>query len=322
MTALRTRLLIATLGLTHVVMPVAVQAQTVGSATTGTGGTTSGGTTAGGSSAGGTSSFGGTGTSAFLPPAPPITGAARIGVAGSGRSVLNSSNAFGTFYANPYYAGRAGALVGALPGGFGQQLYTTTTTGSSSSSFNPSSGSSTPGGSNAFSAAATGGAGSSATGFGGNSGQGTMGATGFGGTSAFGGNQQQLGGTNRNQQQGQFGAVGQTGRTNQSTAQVIPQPRPIAYTQTLNFATPRPTAPQVAADLRGVLDRSSMLQNSRLIDLYTDGQVVVLRGTVASEDEARTAEGMIRLTPGVREVRNELTVASAVVPVPAPVPAP
>ena len=49
-----------------------------------------------------------------------------------------------------------------------------------------------------------------------------------------------------------------------------------------------------------------MLTNSRGIELVADGQVVVLRGNVQTGDEARLVEGMIRLTPGVRDVRNEL----------------
>jgi osmotically-inducible protein OsmY len=56
-----------------------------------------------------------------------------------------------------------------------------------------------------------------------------------------------------------------------------------------------------------MFDRSSMLANPRGIDVRMDGNVVVLRGTVRDEDEAKTAEGMVRLTPGVLTVRNELT---------------
>jgi osmotically-inducible protein OsmY len=55
-----------------------------------------------------------------------------------------------------------------------------------------------------------------------------------------------------------------------------------------------------------VLDRSTMLSNSRGVDVSSDGPMVVLRGSVKDEDEARLVENMIRLTPGVRDVRNEL----------------
>src|SRR5256885_7103062 len=46
--------------------------------------------------------------------------------------------------------------------------------------------------------------------------------------------------------------------------------------------------------------------NPRGIEVVSDGAVVVLRGAVRDEDEARLAENMIRLTPGVRDVKNEL----------------
>jgi osmotically-inducible protein OsmY len=45
-----------------------------------------------------------------------------------------------------------------------------------------------------------------------------------------------------------------------------------------------------------------------------DGQTVILKGKVPSEDERRLAEGLIRLTPGVRAVRNELIVEEAARP--------
>jgi len=38
------------------------------------------------------------------------------------------------------------------------------------------------------------------------------------------------------------------------------------------------------------------------------GEVIVLRGRVADEDERRLVEGMVRLEPGVHEVRNELEI--------------
>ena len=49
--------------------------------------------------------------------------------------------------------------------------------------------------------------------------------------------------------------------------------------------------------------------------LTTPDNNVVLRGTVRDAREARLVEGMVRLTPGVAYIKNELTF-------PAPVPAP
>jgi len=134
--------------------------------------------------------------------------------------------------------------------------------------------------------------GGTSTGFGGTS-------TGFGGTS--GGRVGGFGGTG-------FGSTGSGGygSSNMSAAQVIALPRPIAYTAAVRFPVAPMTAPRMHTEARAVLDRSISLSNPRAIEVVTDGRVVVLRGTVRDEDEARLAENMIRLTPGVNSVKNEL----------------
>ena len=70
--------------------------------------------------------------------------------------------------------------------------------------------------------------------------------------------------------------------------------------------TPAQIATNMQSDLRSVIDRSSSIANPRGIEVSTDGAVVVLRGRVKDEEEAATAEGIIRLTPGVKGVKNEL----------------
>jgi hypothetical protein len=112
-----------------------------------------------------------------------------------------------------------------------------------------------------------------------------------------------------------IGGVGGTGTTGsalsfQSAAgQVVPLPRQISYTAVSRFQAPVAPPAQIAADLRGMLDRTTMIANPAGVQVLLDATpgVVVLRGAVRDEDEARTAEGMVRLTPGVRLVRNELT---------------
>jgi hypothetical protein len=82
----------------------------------------------------------------------------------------------------------------------------------------------------------------------------------------------------------------------------------------------RPAGPNVVqSDLQGVLARSTGLSPNRDIRVAVEGPAVVLRGTVASEQDRRLAEGLVRLTPGVHEVRNELTVTGAA-PQPGPGP--
>jgi len=184
-------------------------------------------------------------------------------------SVVNQSNVLGAYYANPYYQGRAGSTSSTTPGGFGTALYGTAGAGAS-----------TTGGRTG----AIGGRTGTTTGLGG--------ATGFGSTGATGG----------------FGTTGGFGGTTGSQSGiVVPLPRQISYTATLNFPRPSIAPTQMQANLQGVLLNSSMLANSRNITLSMDGGTVVLRGSAATADDARLAENMIRLTPGVREVRNELT---------------
>jgi osmotically-inducible protein OsmY len=59
-----------------------------------------------------------------------------------------------------------------------------------------------------------------------------------------------------------------------------------------------------------MLVSSSYLKKIRNLDLSVDSGAVTLRGEVGTARERRLVEGMVRLTPGVREVRNELTVVS------------
>ena len=60
------------------------------------------------------------------------------------------------------------------------------------------------------------------------------------------------------------------------------------------------------ADLQDVIARAGRLPSRGNIRVLTDGSTVVLRGNVGSDHERRLAEALVRLTPGVRNVRNEL----------------
>jgi len=89
-----------------------------------------------------------------------------------------------------------------------------------------------------------------------------------------------------------------------------------AYITTIGFDFQPLAATRVQADLKDVFARSTQLIGKDKIQIRTEGNAVVLEGTVVSEKERRLAEGMVRLTPGVREVRNELRI-QAVEPAPA-----
>ena len=87
------------------------------------------------------------------------------------------------------------------------------------------------------------------------------------------------------------------------------QRRVPAAVTVVGFPLPPPKpAGQVRADLQGVIARSSAFASNKEIGVTMEGSVVVLQGAVASERERRLAENMLRLTPGVRQIRNELQV--------------
>jgi hypothetical protein len=92
--------------------------------------------------------------------------------------------------------------------------------------------------------------------------------------------------------------------------------RPAAYTATLGFRPLTPLGSRMQADLQGVLARSSSLSAPRNLELGMDGGTVVLRGMVSNDAERRHAEALIRLSPGVRDVRNEIQVNGATAPPP------
>jgi hypothetical protein len=105
---------------------------------------------------------------------------------------------------------------------------------------------------------------------------------------------------------GRAGAAG-TGLTTDPGGQLVQLPRQIAYTAQLKFAAPMPSAPRLVADLRGTIDRAPSLANPAGVQVQVDGNAVVLRGTVRDGEEARLVEGLVRLTPGVGRIANELT---------------
>lgn len=90
--------------------------------------------------------------------------------------------------------------------------------------------------------------------------------------------------------------------------QVVPA-QAIAYPAVVKFPVAAVAPAQVQSDLRGMLDRTaaSMLSNPAAVRVQVDGGTVTLKGAVRDEDEARLVVGMVRLTPGVRQVTSELT---------------
>jgi len=82
---------------------------------------------------------------------------------------------------------------------------------------------------------------------------------------------------------------------------------PAAYTTVIGFKYRAPTSNEMLAIVGDVLARSSDLADAK-IQVTLDGPVVVLKGDVAGWEQRRLAENLLRLTPGVNAVRNELAV--------------
>jgi hypothetical protein len=65
------------------------------------------------------------------------------------------------------------------------------------------------------------------------------------------------------------------------------------------------------SDLQRVIDRSTALAAPDTIRVMSDGPTLVLQGSVVNEQDRRLAEALVRLSPGVGPIRNELVVKPA-----------
>ena len=61
-------------------------------------------------------------------------------------------------------------------------------------------------------------------------------------------------------------------------------------------------------DLQGIVTRATTFSAPANINVVMDSGIVVLRGSVGTSNDKRLVENMLRLQPGVRDVRNELDV--------------
>lgn len=264
-------------------------AQDIGSGTTGTtGGTSSGSGTVNTSSlggSGGSGSFGGGvsggtsgdsflgtgGTGSFITSGYEPGALGHAAKAGAATTTTNTGALFSRFYVNPYALG-INTANNARPTTFGTPIYASLYPGTQTTT-------------------GVGGA-AGRTGAGGGVGV-TPGVTGTVGTTRVGGG---AGGIT-----GGIGGLGGTGTTTGFRP-------PAAYTTAIGFKYNPTTPTQRQLDLQAVLARSSTLA-SRNINVDVDGNVVILRGQVTDPADRRLAENLLRLTPGVRVVRNEVTVA-------------
>ncbi|MFO0803798.1 MAG: BON domain-containing protein [Gemmataceae bacterium] len=126
-------------------------------------------------------------------------------------------------------------------------------------------------------------------------------ATGTGGT-----------GGARGTQGATVGRAGSGGTLTDPGGQIVTLPRQIAYTSQIQFKNPAGNAmPQLQTDLRTAISRipADMLANPAGVQVSVDGRNVTLKGNVKDDEESRLVEGLVRLTPGVFSIKNELTIA-------------
>jgi len=120
---------------------------------------------------------------------------------------------------------------------------------------------------------------------------------------------------------GRTGAPGATGRAaggrtsgsfaagSDSPGIVAVLPRQIAYRATVQFKVPGGgMVQQLQSDLRSAIAKipNDLVANPAGVQVMVDGRTVTLRGSVQDEEEAHTIVGMVRLTPGVGAIKNEL----------------
>ncbi len=85
-----------------------------------------------------------------------------------------------------------------------------------------------------------------------------------------------------------------------------------SYYTSPGFKLPPANLTAIEAEVRGAIERSDRLQtNGNKVRVKMDGPVVVLLGSVEDRDERRIAEDLVSLIPGIREVKNEVTVRTA-----------
>jgi hypothetical protein len=107
---------------------------------------------------------------------------------------------------------------------------------------------------------------------------------------------------------GGSGGAASISRTTPFFASSIGVRRTAPYSTEPRFRFPEVTLGRVHAEASAVLANSPRLESRGNIQLLMDGPVFVLRGTVLDEEERQVAADLLRLTPGVYEIRNELTV--------------
>ncbi len=85
------------------------------------------------------------------------------------------------------------------------------------------------------------------------------------------------------------------------------------FTLGLGFDSPAGTTnPRLSEELQRQFTNSQRFGSGKTINVAVENNVVVLRGTVADDHDRDLAEALVRLSPGVYSVRNELQLSGNV----------
>jgi hypothetical protein len=105
------------------------------------------------------------------------------------------------------------------------------------------------------------------------------------------------------------GNISTSSTTNQAGS--ILNRRGPAYTVTVAFPVEPPTSTELQTEAQNVINRSSSLTMKNTIKVKVDGERIILEGQVRSNQEKLLAENLLRLSPQLRLVENNLQVVLA-----------
>lgn len=157
---------------------------------------------------------------------------------------------------------------------------------------------------------------STTTGSGNNSGFiGSSGNTGFVGSSSTGTSSSNRS-TSRSSSSGSRGGSsssrtgGQYGGNSNFNRNTQVQPK-----YTLGFTPPKRSAEAVSTSLRTRVNHATQTGRLGTMQVMLDEGIATVRGTVANEHDRKVTENMIRLQPGIDEIKSEIQVESAATPI-------
>jgi hypothetical protein len=110
---------------------------------------------------------------------------------------------------------------------------------------------------------------------------------------------------------GATGNINRAGSTSTMNAAVPFRSNAAPYTTRIAFVVTPPSREELRSDLARVIAQSADLPSRSGISVQMEGNTVVLQGQVSTNEERRVVESLVRLTPGVQGVRNELVPQTA-----------